>query len=246
MVTEFTFQNYLSIIIDSYVTDVLFRTIEVAVATTIACAVLAYPIAYRMRLLAGLETMLLSLVLLTPLMISVVVLGYAWVIILSPNTGVLNATLNALGLPSVKLMFTPIGIVIGLVYLNLVFMVLSLHAALENIDETLLRAARVLGANPFKVFCKVIFPLSIPGLVSGSLIVFSISVSSFVMPLLLGGRQQPVLATYIWDMASYVLNWPAASATATILVVIVGAVNLVSLSWLRTVELRLGTGEQTS
>lgn len=240
VVPVFTLQNYLAIVNDSYITNILFRTINVALATTAICAVLAYPIAFRMRQATGLEKMVLTLIVLTPLMISLIVLGYAWVVILAPNTGLLNRTLGAIGLPTAKVMFTPAGIVVGLVYSNLVFMVLSLHASLENIDESLLRGARVLGANAYQVFRGVVLPLSLPGLVSGSLIVFSVSASSFVIPLLIGGRQQPVMATYAWDMASYLLNWPMAATIAAVLVIIAGSTNLGYTSWIYSLEKRLG------
>ena len=240
VIPEFTLSNYAAILTDPYITRILLRTIAISLATTALCAVLAYPIAYRMRQAAGTEKMLLSLIVLTPLMISLIALGYAWVLILAPNNGLVNTILRNLGLPTAKIMFTPTGIVVGLVYSNLVFMVLSLHAALENIDESLLRAARILGANSVRVLLGVIFPLSLPGLVSGSLTVFSVSASSFVVPLLLGGRQVPVMATYAYDMASFLNNWPSGSAIAVALFILAGATNLVYSSWVHSIEKRLG------
>jgi putative spermidine/putrescine transport system permease protein len=240
IVPEFTLGNYVAVVTDRYIAGLLLRTITISLATTGVCVVLAFPIAYRMWQAAGTEKMVLSLIVLTPLMISLIVLGYSWVIILAPNNGLVNTILRNLGLPTVKIMFTPFGVVVGLVYSLLVFMVLGLHAALENIDESLIRAARILGAKPVKVFLSVILPLSFPGLVSGSLTVFSISISSFVLPSLLGGRQVPVMATYAYDMANFLNNWPSGSAIAVVLFVLAGSGNLVYSSWIRSVEKRLG------
>ena len=240
MVPEWTVSNYVVIVRDSYVLNVFLRTLRLAALATVVSAVLGYVIAFRMRQASGWEQMFLALVVLSPLMMSPIVLAYAWMVILAPHTGLLNSAFTALHMPAPRIMYTETGILVGLVYEYLVFMVLSLHAALENVDPSVIRAAQVLGANPRRVLVRVLLPLTMPGLVSGSLLVFAISSSSFLMPLILGGRQTPVVATYAYDLASFQINWPGASAVAmTLATVTLAAVGLY-VPGMRLLERRLG------
>jgi putative spermidine/putrescine transport system permease protein len=241
MIREFTLANWLAVFEDPYLRGVLLRTLRLSFISTVISVALAYPIAYRMRQAAGFEKMLLSLIVLSPLTISLVILGYAFIVILAPNTGLLNNAIKALGGTPLSVMYTELGVLVGLVYPDMMFMVLSLHAVMENIEESTLRAARTLGANPIQIFLRVILPLSVPGLVSGSLIHFTVSTSSFVMPLLLGGRQTPVLSMYAYDMATFVLNWPSASAIAGTLLFITSCVVIIYTSWIFSIEKRLGS-----
>ena len=237
---ELTLTNYASLVADPYVRGILFRTVRLAAISTVISAVLGFVVASRMQQARGLEKMVLALVVLSPLMISPIVLAYAWLVILAPNTGLMAFAFRTIGLGPPRVMFTEYGVLLGLVYSYTVFMVLSLHASLENIDRSVVRAAQTLGAAPGAVFLRIILPLSLPGLVSGSLLVFAISTSSFLMPLILGGRQVPVLATYAYDLASFVLNWPAASAIAIGLALVTIATVAAYTLWIKALQRRLG------
>jgi len=240
---DITLTNYLAIVRDPYISGILIRTLRLAAIATLLSAGLGYIVATRMRQARGLEKMVLALIVLSPLMISPIVLAYAWLVILAPNTGLMSSAFKALGLTPPRIMFTEYGVLLGLVYSYMVFMVLSLHAALENIDLSLIRAAQTLGASPRVVFSRIILPLSLPGLVSGSLLVFAVSSSSFLMPLILGGRQIPVLATYAYDLASFVLNWPAASAIAISLALVTLVTVVAYTTWINALQRRLGVLE---
>ena len=241
--TEFTLANYRAIFFDPYIRGILLRTLRISIISTLFCAIIGFPVAWRMRQASGKEKMLISLIISTPLMVSLVILAYAFMLIMAPNTGIISSITRSIFGKPFSIMYTEVGVIVGLVYSNCVFMIISLHAALENLDESLLRAAKIHGANSIQVFIRVILPLSLPGLVSGSLLVFSICTSAFMTPYIIGGRQIPVLATYAYDMATLTLNWPSAAAIAAILVLIGFTVVYIYSSWIWRIELRLGVGE---
>lgn len=217
-----TIENYTAILSNSLLWSVISRTIVLSLLTTLIAAMVAFPVAFRLQQAGKAERLILVMALLSPIVISPVVLAYPWLVLLAPNSGIIPETIRLFGLTPPQLMYSNAGVLIGLVYGESVFMVLCVHAALENIPPSLVRASKVLGATPWQSFTRVILPLSLPGLASGSLLVFSISTSSFMMPYLLGGRQVPVLATYAYDMASVLMNWPSAAAVAGILLTLTG------------------------
>lgn len=240
MVPEFTLENYAALFLDAHLQTLIGRTIWLSLLATVVCIILAFPVATRLVLARGTEKTILTLIVLSPIMISPIVLAHPWLVILAPNSGLLTKLVEFIGLKAPTLMYTQTGVLIGLTYGGVVFMIMSLHAAMENIQPSLQQAASVLGATPWQTFRKVTLPLALPGLVSGSLMVFSVSTSSFMMPYLIGGRQVQVLATYAYDMASVLMNWPSASAVAGVLVVIAGMAVLVFNAWATRLERRLG------
>lgn len=217
-----TVENYSAILSNSLLWSVISRTVILSLLTTLIAAIVAFPMALRLQQAGSVERFILVMALLSPIVVSPVVLAYPWLVLLAPNSGLLPDLFRSLGMTPPQLMYSNAGVLIGLVYGESVFMVLCVHAALENIPPSLVRASRVLGATPWQSFRRVILPLSLPGLASGALLVFSISTSSFMMPYLLGGRQVPVLATYAYDMASVLMNWPSAAAVAVILLALTG------------------------
>jgi putative spermidine/putrescine transport system permease protein len=150
-----------------------------------------------------------------------VIRSLGWIIILG-RRGLIDSLANALHLTSdtVNLMYTQTAVVIGQAHVFFPFMVLSIYAALQNIDPAVLRAASNLGATPLRVFWNVTLRLSMPGVVAGSLIVFALCVSSFVTPMLLGGPWVKVVGYLVWEQALQVLDWSFAAAIATILLVL--------------------------
>jgi putative spermidine/putrescine transport system permease protein len=222
VVRAFSFENYAKFLTDPYTRGILLRTIRVASLTTVFTLLLGYPLAYYITRARGLEKTLLILLVLWPLMISPVILAYGWFVLLAPNSGALSNVMQWSGLLTGPLVFmrTEPGMVLGLTHECLAFMVLNLHSALESIDSSHLRAASILGATPTQTFYKVTLPLSLPGIFSGSLLVFAISSSAFIIPYVFGGQRLPVMAVYAYTLNVTILNWPLGAATGIILVII--------------------------
>jgi ABC-type spermidine/putrescine transport system permease subunit I len=177
----------------------------------------------------------------TPLMVSSVIRIFGWLVILG-RQGLINVALRSLGLGTVELLGNATAVVIGLVELLLPFMVLPLMAAIERVPESLEEAARNLGATSWQVFRRVLLPLSVPGLVSGSLLVYSVAISALVTPALMGGRKVRMLGNLVYDEVLTSMNWPFASSLAVVLLCITGAV---MIGYLRTMQ-RLTTRGTTA
>lgn len=222
IVPVWSLENYAKFLRDEYLQAILFRTFRISLLTTLATLVLGYPLAYYMTMARGVEKVLLAMAVLTPTMVSHIILGYAWLVLLGPQSGVLSALLRGLGLLAspLRIMYTEWGILLGLTHFTLVYMVLSLHSALEAIDANYLRAAGILGATPLQAFRRITLPLSLPGIFSGCILTFAISSSAFMIPFVLGGRQLPMLSVLAYDLNTSVLNWPLGAATGLMLLAI--------------------------
>lgn len=227
-----TIANYARLsVIDLYRTVVL-TTLRVSLWTTVVAMMLAYPLALVMVRGHYLIGRALTVIIIAPLLINVVVRTYAWRLILANGeNGVLNWTLAYFGLGPVQLLYTEWAIIIGSVHVFLPMMVLPLTAALGKINPGVEEAARTLGASSWMVFRRVTFPLSVPGLAVGCTLVFSLTASSFVTPALLGGNFAKMLGTLVEEQILVVFDWPFGAAIATLLTVLVMAVNLASV-WL--------------
>ncbi len=228
--------NYISVLTDPYYYEIFGRTFAIALITTLICAVIGTPEAYILYRMKPRWRSLLLLVVIGPLLISVVVRTLGWEILLG-NNGVINNALQALGLTSepVKLMYTSSGIVIALVHVLMPFMVLAVWAALQRQDPAVERAAASLGASQTTIFFRVVLPPAMPGMLSGSLIVFSLAASAFATPAILGGRRVKVVSTTVYEAFLNTLNWPQGAAIAMLLLV---AVFAVLLSYNRFIERR--------
>ena len=225
LLPELTFDNYRKLF-DLYYLRLFGRTLRLGLVTTIVCVLLGYPLAYFLaRARPRVQTVGLFL-LIMPLMVSTVIRVFGWIVILG-RKGLVNQTLVALGLEPVKLLYTETAVVIGLVNIFLPFMVLPLMASIERIPPSLEEAAQNLGANWLQTFARVILPLSVPGLISGCLLVYSISISAFVTPALLGNSRERMAAQQIYDEVLVSFNWPSASSLALALV----ALTLVLMFW---------------
>ena len=179
----FTIENF------SYMTlyaTVFFRSFRLAVICTAVCLVLGYPMAYVMsRLSSGGRTVAMILMMI-PMWMNFLLRTYAWLTILE-NKGLLNSLLKALNLPVLHIINTPVAVGLGMVYNYLPFMILPVYTTLMHIDKSLIEAAHDMGCNRRQVFTKVIFPLSIPGTLSGIIMVFVPAVSTFIISKILGG-----------------------------------------------------------
>lgn len=234
VIDAFTLHNYTRFLLDPFYLEVLGVTLRVSLVVTALTLLTGYPVAsYLARAGAG-ERALLMLLIVSPLLVSLVIRSFGWVIVLGPQ-GLVNVVLRGLGLVDrpVKLMYTETAVVIGLAHVFYPFMVLAIYGALSRIDPAVVRAARNLGAGPARTFWRVTLPLSVPGVLAGSLIVFALSVSSFVTPALLGGPWVKVVAYLVWEQNLVVLDWGFAAAIAVILLAVTA---LIMLAYNRLVE----------
>jgi len=222
-----------------YYLGVTWTTVKVGLLTTLACAVLGYPLAYVLARMRSRWLGLCLFLLVTPLMVSSVIRIFGWLVILGKK-GIVNAALAAAGLGGFDLLHNVTAVVIGLTELLLPFMVLPLMASIENIPRAVEEAARNLGANPFQLFRRVLLPLSLPGLVSGSLLVYSVAISALVTPALMGGRKVRMLGNLVYDEVLTSLNWPFAASIAVVLLVFTVAVMVAYLRTLRALSRRGG------
>ncbi len=218
----FTAENYVRFATDGYNWEVLWITIRIGLSTTIAALLLGYPLAHLMaRTHSRTGHALLLIAVLAPMLTGIVVRTFAWMAILS-DTGVVNATLMRLGIidAPMTLLGSETGIVIGLTHIYIPYMVLTLNGVISRIDERLEQAATNLGAHPLRAFIEVTLPLSVPGILAGSLLVFALSISAYVTPLLMGGFQFMTLPLLIYQQISASFNIGFAAALGIILLVI--------------------------
>ncbi len=232
----FGLDNYADVLSDSYFYEIFMRTFLIALATTVISAVIGTPQAYFMLRMHPFWRSVMILVVLGPLLISVVVRTLGWAILLG-NNGVINEALRSLGLidSPLKMMYTSGGIVLALVHVMVPFMILAVWAALQRQDPATERAAESLGAKPSTVFRRIVLPQAMPGILSGSLIVFSLSASAFATPAVLGGRRVKVVSTTVYDEFLNTLNWPLGAAIAMLLLMSVLAI---MIAWNKLVERR--------
>ena len=199
----------------------LVRSLGIAVIVTVISLIIAYPITYYLGQKAPerWKIMLVMLVII-PFWTSYLIRTYAWIPILSGN-GFINSALNAVGLPSVPLLYTPTGTVIGLVYVFVPFVILPLYASMDGLDPTMIEAARDLGASRWSVFREVIFPLTMPGALAGAVFVFIKCAAAYVTPALLGGASGRMYVQVIANQFGSAFNWNFGAALSVILVVVI-------------------------
>jgi putative spermidine/putrescine transport system permease protein len=227
MVDAFTLHNYTRFLFDRFYLEVLGVTLRISVVVTLLTVVTGYPVAVYLVRAGARERAILMLLVVSPLLVSLVIRSFGWVIVLGPQ-GLVNAVLLGLGVVDrpVKLMYTETAVVIGLAHVFYPFMVLAVYGTLQRIDPAVVRAATNLGASPLVAFWRVTLPLSVPGILAGSLIVFALSVSSFVTPALLGGPWVKVVAYLVWEQNLIVLDWGFAAAIAVILLAVTAGIML--------------------
>lgn len=226
----YTLEHYLLVLTDSYFLEIFWRTFWIAGLTTLICVLIGAPEAYVLSRMRKPWRTLFLLVVLSPLLISLVVRAFGWSLLLGPN-GPVGGAAQALGLGS--LLYTPTATIIGLVHVMLPFMVIPVWTSLQKLDPAVEQASYSLSASRAQTLWRVILPQTMPGILSGSLIVFGLSASSFAIPALLGGRRLKMVATIVYDEFLTELNWPLGAAIAVLLLV----ANLaIMLSYNRVVE----------
>ncbi|MDQ0559667.1 ABC transporter permease subunit [Rhizobium mesoamericanum] len=220
-VGTFSFDNYSYLIDDPLYVNAYISSLVIAAVSTFLTLVIAYPIAYGMaQAPRSIRPTLLMLVIL-PFWTSFLIRVYAWIAILKPE-GLFNQLLLSLHVIDTPLIIlnTNVAVYIGIVYSYLPFMVLPLYSSLEKMDGTLIEAAQDLGCTPISAFWRVTFPLSLPGVVAGCMLVFIPAVGEFVIPDLLGGSQTLMIGKTLWNEFNSNRDWPVSSAVATILLLI--------------------------
>ncbi|KAA2235540.1 ABC transporter permease [Salinarimonas soli] len=209
-------------------TTVLVRTLQISAITTVISLVFGFVAAYAVSRAPRRLRSLLIVAAVFPLLTGVVVRAFAWLVILGRN-GILNGALVAAGVTDepFALLYTQGAVIVGMVYLFVPLMILTLVGVLENIPEDLLQASASLGATPTATFWQVLMPMAVPGLIVGAVLVFTGSFTAYATPQLLGGERQTVLATLLQQRAMVSFDWVGASTIAAIMVAITISVVLV-------------------
>lgn len=215
-----TLDNFAHALTVPVYTQVLWRSFRVASLATAGCILLGYPVAYLLAHLRTHHALLVMPAVLLPFWISVLVRSYAWMAILG-REGVLSKLLQAAGLVRhpVDLLNSQPAVLIGMVHVLLPFFILPAYTMMLRIDDSLLRAAAVMGAAPHRVFLRIFLPLSLPGVIGGGLLVFIQALGFYITPQLLGGPGDTMIAVLIDIQVSQLLNWGLAAALATMLLV---------------------------
>ena len=238
----FTARHYLRLVSDLYYLEVIWTTIRIGLWTTLISLVIGYPLAHwmaRIKSRAGHAVLLMAV--LAPMLTGIVVRTFAWMTLLA-DRGAINTTLAWLGLieKPLPLMYNEFGVVVGLVHIYVPFMVLTLIGVIGRIDPALEEAARNLGAGRARTFLEVTLPLSLPGILAGSLLVFALSISAYVTPVVLGGSNVLTLPMLIYQQVSASFNLGFAGALGVVLLV----VSLMLVVAYNAVLGRLGGGRQ--
>ena len=213
--------HYAQILERAVYLKVLANTFRIAAIATLVCVLLGYPLAYWMRSLSpGRQLLAVALVVL-PFWVSILVRTYAWIVILG-NDGLVNRSLQGLGLigAPVSFLYNQFGVVLGTANVLLPFLVLPLFAAMLKLDDRLLQAAASLGASRRTIFWRVFFPLTLPSLAAGAILVFILTLGFFITPAILGGGRVPMIANMLDLLINRLPRWELAAAISTVLLVL--------------------------
>ena len=216
---QLTFDNFTRAFDPTYIA-VLGRSLKIAIEATIICFILGYPMAMILSKMAPKYRTFAVMLFVLPMWMNFLLRTYAWMTILGKN-GVINGILSFFGLPTVTFLYSEGAVLLGMVYNFLPFMVLPIYTVLTKMDKSLIEAAEDLGGNKKTVFMKVIFPLSVPGILSGISMVFMPAVSTFVISNLLYGGQYMLIGNLIEQQYLVVNDWNFGSAVAMILMLLI-------------------------
>ncbi|MEZ0606579.1 ABC transporter permease [Paraburkholderia sp. IW21] len=232
MQAAWTPENYIRFFTDSYYVDVLGTTLKIAALCTLLSLLFGFPVAYSLAKSRSRFKSLLIILLVFPLMVGNVVRAAGWMVILG-NAGFANALLMHLGIVTqpVRLLYTPLAVVLGTTGVVLPYMILTLQSVLEGIDLSVEEAARNLGASFSQTFMAVVLPMSLPGVAAGSMLVFILCMNAYATPVLLGGTGLTMMTPAIYDQIGKASNWPFGAALALILMVVTLVCAIVS-NWI--------------
>jgi len=229
--------NYLLVLQDELYLTSFLSSIWIAFVCTLLCLLVGYPMAYAIATAPDRWRVSLLMLIVLPFWTSFLIRVYAWIGILKPN-GLLNNLLSWLGLidEPLAILHTPLAVYIGIIYSYLPFMILPLYANLARMDRRLLEAAADLGCRPVRAFLRVTVPLSLPGIIAGSMLVFIPAVGEFVIPDLLGGPSSLMAGRMLWTEFFSNKDWPLASALATVLLLLLVVPFVLMQRWQQRME----------
>ena len=216
----FSLKAYVSFFTDPYYMQIFSRTLRISLIAAIVCMILGVPTAYFISRCDQKWRSLLMAISIFPMLTNSVIRAFAWINILGKN-GVINTLLMNLGVikEPITLLYTEFSVLMGTIYLFLPLMIITLVGVMENIDNDMMEAAESLGANRLTAFFKVVLPLSLPGIIVGSVLVFTGALSAYTTPSLLGGTKNLVMATLINQKSTVLGDWTGASVIALIMIV---------------------------
>jgi putative spermidine/putrescine transport system permease protein len=216
MIEVFTPENYLRFVTDPFYTGVLWTTFSIAIVTTLLCLILGFPIAYKLARSQSRWKSIGVLLIILPLFIGSTVRALGWMGVLGRG-GIVDALYGALGGSGISLLYTSFAVGIGILSINLPYMILTLQSVIEGIDAKLEEAADSLGADPTRRFWHVVLPLALPGIGTGGILVFILAMNAYATPFLLGGARFQMMAPMLYREFAVNNNWPFAAAIAFIL-----------------------------
>ncbi|MBG0745569.1 MAG: ABC transporter permease [Planktothrix agardhii KL2] len=218
---EFTLKNYQRLVNDLYL-NIFWRSLGLASLTTLICLIIGYPLAFFIATSSTRWRNLLLFLVIIPFWTNFLVRTYAWIIILR-SEGMINTILQSLSLiqEPLNLLFTPFAVIVGLIYGYLPFMILPLYATIERLNFSLVEAAQDLGANQIRTFFRIILPLTLPGIIAGSILVFIPALGAFITPDILGGAKTVMVGNLIQNQFLQARDWPFGSALSMGLMVLV-------------------------
>ena len=226
MVEAWTFENYVLFFTDPYYTAAFYRTLRVAVIVTMLCLLLAFPLAYKLARTQSRYKNLMIMLLVLPLFVGNAVRAAGWMTLFG-SRGFLNVTLQWIG---ITIMYTEFAVIVGVLAVNLPYVVLTLQSVLEGIDRALEDAAFNLGAGPFTMLRRVLLPLALPGFAAGAIFCFILTMNAYATPVLLGGPQFVMMGPLVYTQFAAKSNWPFGAAVSFILMtatlVLTAAANL--------------------
>ncbi|MGU9981162.1 ABC transporter permease [Phreatobacter sp. HK31-P] len=230
--TRLGLDSWVKFYTDAFYLKVIFDTLKLGVLAVVATTILAYPLALVFRASSPRVQRVLIFIILMPLLTSVVIRTFAWIVILA-REGVINQTLMTLGLTAtpLNLLQTELGLVIALTQIEMPLMLLPLLTIMNQMDQNLVDASRALGASKWRTFFRVILPLTLPGWIAGATLVFASATTAFISQSVIGGARLVYLPALIWQQSMVVYNWPfAAVASLTLLFTVL--TGIMALSWL--------------
>lgn len=231
MVEALTLENYVLFFTDPYYTAALWRTLRVAVIVTVLCVVLAFPLAYKLARTRSHYKNIMIMLLVLPLFVGNAVRAAGWMTLFG-NKGFVNVSLQWIGITSepLTIMYTEFAVIVGILAVNLPYVVLTLQSVLEGIDRSLEDAAFNLGAGPLTMARRVLLPLALPGFAAGAIFCFILTMNAYATPVLLGGPQFVMMGPLVYTQFAAKSNWPFGAATSFILMtatlVLTAAANL--------------------
>ncbi|OYU49351.1 MAG: ABC transporter permease [Rhizobiales bacterium PAR1] len=218
MVDAFTIANYVKFFTDPFYLQVLWRTIRVSVACTAACLIFGFPLAYVLARTRSPYKNLLVMLVVLPLFVGNAVRAAGWMVAFG-SKGFVNSTLMGMGMIStpLEIMYTETAVVIGIIAVNLPFMVLTLQSVIEGIDRNVEEAAFSLGAPPMAMARRVLFPLALPGILAGVILTFILAMNAYATPVLLGGPKFQTMGPLVFSTFAQQNNWPFGAAVSFVL-----------------------------